>query len=77
MFSHSDIIQNTEQLVLQYFLFAHALVRCDTTSAIHKFGETPIFEILQNSIVLNHIANRFYEGNRSPDDTGNRSIIGK
>lgn len=39
-----------------------------------QIWKTDIFKKLQNSIILKNIADAFHKGNRSPDDTGNRSI---
>ena len=68
-----DIAAEVNIIVLKYLLFTHALIGCNTTSAIHKFGKISIFGKLKSSS-LRSIANVFYEDDVSPDKNG-RALI--
>ena len=57
----------------QYLLFAHAFTGCDTTSAIHNFGKTAIFNKVKDSTTLKSIIHKFYEEN-FPEEIGNATI---
>ena len=51
----------------RYLLFAHAFTGCDTTSAIHNFGQTSIFQTIAASPALQSPARKFYE-KTSPEE---------
>ena len=57
----------------QYLLFAHAFTGCDTTSAIHNFGKTAIYQKIEASPALQSIIGQFYE-ETSPEEIGNATI---
>ena len=51
-FNIKDIINNLDQSVIQYLLFAHAFTGCDTTFAIYKFSKIAIFRKIHDSNYL-------------------------
>ena len=68
----NDIAEKHTEIA-QYLLFAHAFTGCDTTSAIHHFGKTAIFDKVNNSDSLKSIIRKFYQES-SPEEIGNATI---
>nr|XP_047133400.1 uncharacterized protein LOC124811573 isoform X1 [Hydra vulgaris] len=69
-----NVVNTSDDTLLNYVLFAHTFTGCDTTSAIHNFGKTTIFTKLKNSNELKSTADLFYQENISTDDIGKGAI---
>eukprot|EP00111_Clytia_hemisphaerica_P021628 TCONS_00063617-protein len=68
----SNMLQSNESNA-EFLLFAHAFTGCDTTSAIHNFGKTSIFNKVNDSPAIQSIISEFYKEN-SPEIIGNATI---
>ena len=55
-----NVVNTSDDTLLNYKLFTHAFTGFDTTSAIHNFGKTETFTKLKNSIELKSTADLFY-----------------
>ena len=74
-YSISEIVsQDRLKSVLSYLLFAHAFTGCDTTSAIHKFGEKTIFLENLSSKTLRSIADIFSKDHQTPEQIRTATI---
>ena len=69
-----DVLENTDEWVKEFVLFAHAYLGCDTTSAIYNLGKISIFEKLKKSQSLRNCARKFFDDDASPEIVGNASI---
>ena len=69
-----DVIDNLNQVIVIFVLFAHAFTGCDSTSAIHNFRKQSIFSKLVAPNNLRRIAQQFFLDNHSPERIGNASI---
>ena len=69
-----DVLDESDTVIAEFILFAHAFTGCDTTSAIHNFGKQSIFTKLRSSASLREIARQFYVYNVSPQEIGQSAI---
>ena len=69
-----DVIDNLDQVIVIFILFAHAFTGYDSTPAIHNFRKQAIFSKLAASNNLRRIAQQFFFDNISPERIGNVSI---
>ena len=70
----TDILNDLENHVIKYLLFAHAFTGCDTRSAIHNLGKTSMFKKPKDSIALTNTGDVFYEEFKTPQEIGNTCI---
>ena len=54
-----NVVNTSDDTLLDYILFAHPFTGCDATSAIHNFDKTTIFTKLKNSNELKSTAELF------------------
>ena len=68
----SEILQSNTRIG-DFILFGHAFTGCDTTSAIHNFGKTSIFDKIESSTEIQSLVGEFYKEN-SPEKIGEVTI---